>query len=330
MSAAGRASYIGDPGIKLDPVTKAKLLLDAGASPDQASILTAISGHEDPSGIINALNDNPSTGDYSVGEWQVNYYGNLLAGRTASYGSPTKLATDPLAQAKAAVAISGGPGGTNFSPWTTFKNVTPDEIAASSAAVAAAGSQLGKTGLLADPGLAGKILNNGLRSAPNSPDYTPGPSGGVIDPNSAWHSVLLNLDGILNNKPDTSSNPVSKAIDLLNPVSDLRVILARSGIVLGGLIVSVFGLLIITESIAGKAGVTAAAGVVPGGKFAAAALAPKSAAKESGAKRTQRRNEDRKESNHQESMRRADERAQASRDRGRYKSASKPKSEEPF
>lgn len=326
MSAAGRATSLGPNGVVLDPSTIASLLIEAGATPDQATVLTAISGHEDPGHRLNALNDNPGTGDYSVGLFQVNYAGNLLAGRTASYGSPTKLAADPLAQAKAAVAISGGTGGTNFSPWTTYKSVSQADLESATQAVVAAENQLGKTGLLGIPSIAGRIQANGLTAPAGSADYTP--SGGLVDPGSAWHSVLLNLDGILNNKPDGSG--VNAAINLLNPVSDLRVIVARSGIVLGGLIVSVFGLLILTEAIAGKNGATVAAGVVPGGKFAAAALAPKEAATDHKASKRRATSESRREDRHQDDRRRADEKFQDRQSRSRYKSASKPKNEEPF
>ena len=37
---------------------------------------------------LTAVADRPSTGDYSWGPWQINYYGNLYDGRVALLGSP--------------------------------------------------------------------------------------------------------------------------------------------------------------------------------------------------------------------------------------------------
>jgi hypothetical protein len=55
--------------------------------------------------------------DDSYGLWQINYYGNLRASRTAAYGPPEGL-FDPEKAARAAFAISSG--GRNFTPWTTY------------------------------------------------------------------------------------------------------------------------------------------------------------------------------------------------------------------
>lgn len=75
-------------------------------APTMAGIAEAESG-----GQTNVLNNTPSTDDYSVGLWQINYFGDLLPGRTASYGSPDALAASPAAQAKAAVDLLGGGAG---------------------------------------------------------------------------------------------------------------------------------------------------------------------------------------------------------------------------
>jgi hypothetical protein len=81
-----------------------------------AGIAVAESG-----GNAGVLNDTPSTGDYSVGLWQINYYDGLLSGRTAEYGSPAALAADPNAQAKAAIALfGGGPGISNWKGDATY------------------------------------------------------------------------------------------------------------------------------------------------------------------------------------------------------------------
>jgi hypothetical protein len=78
----------------------------AGWAPLMAGIAIAESG-----GNAGILNNTPSTGDYSVGLWQINYFGNLMTGRTAQYGSPASLANDPNGQAKAAIELFGGGAG---------------------------------------------------------------------------------------------------------------------------------------------------------------------------------------------------------------------------
>mgnify|MGYP001600916201 CR=1 FL=1 len=84
-----------------------------GLAPTMAAIALAESG-----GNSGSLNNNPSTGDYSVGLWQINYYGGLLGPRTQAYGAPATLQGDPNAQAKAAISLAGGGGG--LSNWTTY------------------------------------------------------------------------------------------------------------------------------------------------------------------------------------------------------------------
>lgn len=66
-------------------------------------------------GNYTALNSNASTGDYSVGLWQINYYNGLAASRTAEFGSAASLQVNPDAQAKAAITLSGN--GSNWGPW---------------------------------------------------------------------------------------------------------------------------------------------------------------------------------------------------------------------
>ena len=89
----------------------------AGGPPSAAPVAAAIAEAES-SGRTDALNDNPATGDYSVGPWQINYFGSLRPGRTAQFGSPEQLLASPLRDARAAVSISNQ--GANFNPWTTY------------------------------------------------------------------------------------------------------------------------------------------------------------------------------------------------------------------
>ena len=109
------------PGGKtVSPFQAYTALLQAGASPTAAVTLTAIGGAE--SGWnVDALNNDPSTGDYSVGVWQINYYGDLMGPRTAEFGSPASLIGNLSAQASAAVTLWRQSG---FSPWTTYTRGT--------------------------------------------------------------------------------------------------------------------------------------------------------------------------------------------------------------
>ncbi len=91
-----------------------KLWTDNGGSKAMAPVMAAIAIAES-GGNPTSLNNNPNTGDYSVGLWQINYYGNLLSSRTAAYGTPQALQGNANAQAKAAISLSNN--GTNLAPW---------------------------------------------------------------------------------------------------------------------------------------------------------------------------------------------------------------------
>ena len=87
---------------------------------NEAHIMAAI-GSAESSLDQNVINDTPATGDYSVGIWQINYYGNLRPGRTAQFGTPEQLIRGGLgAQARAAIAIAAGPGG--YTNWSTYND----------------------------------------------------------------------------------------------------------------------------------------------------------------------------------------------------------------
>jgi hypothetical protein len=77
-----------------------------GGDPAWAATMAGIA-EEESGGNVGALNDNPGTGDYSVGLWQINYFGSLAPGRTAEYGPPAVLASDPTANARAAQSLLG-------------------------------------------------------------------------------------------------------------------------------------------------------------------------------------------------------------------------------
>lgn len=90
----------------------------AGLMPTRTSaiILAAIAGPE--SGYdMHVINDTPSTGDYSVGLWQINYLGSLYAERSAAYGTPLEMVRDGLhRQARAAAGVYASQG---FMAWST-------------------------------------------------------------------------------------------------------------------------------------------------------------------------------------------------------------------
>jgi hypothetical protein len=93
-----------------------QLWITNGGNPAWAPLAAGIAIAES-GGNTTAWNQNASTGDDSVGLWQINYFGNLSGPRTAAYGAPSALAADPNAQAKAAISLSGN--GTNWDPWKT-------------------------------------------------------------------------------------------------------------------------------------------------------------------------------------------------------------------
>jgi hypothetical protein len=90
------------------------LWINNGGSKALAPIMAAIAIAES-GGRTDALNDRAP--DYSVGLWQINYYGSLLPGRTKAYGSPQQLMQDPNRQAKAAISILHGQG---LGAWSTY------------------------------------------------------------------------------------------------------------------------------------------------------------------------------------------------------------------
>lgn len=80
-----------------------------------AAIASAESGLD-----YTVVNNTPSTGDLSVGLWQINYYAGLYASRAAEFGTPQQLVQGGLSRqfvaARALYAASG------FTPWSTYNN----------------------------------------------------------------------------------------------------------------------------------------------------------------------------------------------------------------
>lgn len=224
------------------------LLIGQGATPAEATYLTyASSTHEDPSGNPSALNNDPGTGDYSVGLFQVNYYGSLLSGRTAEFGSPTSLAASPQAQARAALAIykSQGPGA-----WpSSYQDLQAGKIKGyDPTSIAAAASSFGNA--------PGAPTFNVAGSPPSRPGVSQGGSGSLWG--SIWGSaetaagdVLGTAEGAaeglwgatLGNLESTITDSVSflkAAAWLIHPLTWLRIVegVAGIGLAVGGLLVA--------------------------------------------------------------------------------------------
>lgn len=88
-----------------------------GGDPKLAPTMAAIAFAES-AGNTQAHNGNASTGDDSYGLWQINYFNGLYPSRTARFGSPQQLLSDPNRQAQAAVALAQG--GRGLSNWSTY------------------------------------------------------------------------------------------------------------------------------------------------------------------------------------------------------------------
>ena len=84
-----------------------------------SNILAAVGGSESAYDLA-VVNNTPATGDYSVGVWQINYYGNLYAGRVAEYGTPRHVAQSTVSdQAKIARSIYDAQG---LGAWGSYTN----------------------------------------------------------------------------------------------------------------------------------------------------------------------------------------------------------------
>lgn len=95
-----------------------RYLLQWGFSANNADIGAAIAEAEGGFDLT-VVNNTPSTGDYSVGTIQLNYYGSLYAGRVAEFGTPRAFANSGASgQAHAMVRLRNGRG--NFDDWSTY------------------------------------------------------------------------------------------------------------------------------------------------------------------------------------------------------------------
>jgi len=110
--------YVGNNGNPAAPLSFAQLeelWISNGGSAQWAPLMAGIALSQS-GGVPNVINNTPATGDYSVGFWQINYFGELAPSRTQEYGSATDLAQNENAQAQAAIKLLGN--GAGLSNWT--------------------------------------------------------------------------------------------------------------------------------------------------------------------------------------------------------------------
>lgn len=150
-------------------------------------IMTAIAGQQSGWNPT-SLNNNPSTGDYSIGLWQINYYGNLAPSRTSQFGQPASLLSNPQDQANAAYQLAGGNELVGLQNWAltpspqTGQTPTPETGGASIAqfipSAIGAASEVGEFG----PASASQIAQASTWPG-SSPLGTALTSGGNTNPN---------------------------------------------------------------------------------------------------------------------------------------------------
>lgn len=96
------------------------ILKAAGFSGGALATAEGVAGAES-GGSSTAHNVNPMTGDNSYGLFQINMLGAMGPQRRAAYGLKSNdQLLDPLTNAKVAFQLSKG--GTDWSPWSTFKS----------------------------------------------------------------------------------------------------------------------------------------------------------------------------------------------------------------
>lgn len=103
-----------------DTLTEAQIAAvasKAGFTGNDLKIAVAVAKAES-GGNANDHNGNAATGDDSYGLWQINYYGDLKASRTASFGPGPGL-LDPQKNANAAYQIFKRSG---WGAWSTYKD----------------------------------------------------------------------------------------------------------------------------------------------------------------------------------------------------------------
>jgi Lysozyme like domain len=147
-----------------------QLWVQAGGNPAAAALMAAIALSES-GGNPRALNNNPATGDYSVGLWQINYFGNLAPSRTARYGTPSQLQANPLLNAQAAVDLyAGGKGLGNWSGDAAYAAYASGGMSGIAQYVLSRGQ---------NPALASNLPKPSFGQIASTPGATGSPEGGI-------------------------------------------------------------------------------------------------------------------------------------------------------
>ena len=198
------AAYPGTTGSTLSFSQIEQLWVNNGGSPGWAPLMAAVAIAES-GGMTNNLNNNASTGDFSVGLWQINYFGANGPERVPKYGEPAALASDANAQAKAAVNLFGTGSG-----WTNWKN-----DAAMNAWAKAGYPQQPAASVVQGWGI-GAGGNQAAGPGPGQPGFNP-QSGGTQSGGTA--TLTATQSSSIPGVPDTPGTP--PGIDVLNPIGSL-------------------------------------------------------------------------------------------------------------
>lgn len=237
------------------------LWIAAGGDPGWAPLMAGIAQME--SGLnTQAVNPNSSTQDYSVGLWQINYYGYLRESRTARYGTPEELLADPMKQARAAVDLFGSNGVGLKSGWGGGDNINNADIMYRVWAAKGAPQKPDEETIL------GWLRSINVTPRYAAGDYTiPEPGSGSYAPGSGGA-----VEGATTVESEKSGcNKGSKG-------SELPLVSGRIGsacqlkALTGGLLVGVGVVLVVTGAVlvamntsTGKKAVNTASGLIPGG-----------------------------------------------------------------
>jgi hypothetical protein len=174
----------------------ASALSNAGFKGWPLVVMTALSGRESTWNPT-ALNNNPKTGDYSVGLFQINYFGDLLQSRTAEYGAPSTLLSNPQDQADAAYKMAGGNALTNLQPWALTASPANGVV------------PLGSTASIGKNTLA-PYLPEAISAASEVGTFGPAPASQIAQA-SAWPGASP-LGSALSSGGDTSGSSTAAAI----------------------------------------------------------------------------------------------------------------------
>jgi len=270
------------------------LWIAQGGDPRWAPLMAGIAIAES-GGDTMALNANPQTKDFSVGLWQINYYGPLGPSRTARFGTPDQLSMHPAKQAKAAIALAGKNGAGISSAWGGGGNLTNADPVYRQWAAAGypkhpTTAQVTKwlhnvdrgTGFYQTPG----IYSNGAFSGPNSNVKIIGTSPAAIAARQAQTGAngpqgVQGVAGASDGSGATSAAHGCSSSDSAINILGLHVLngcqrkaIVSGLIVAGGSIIFVGGLIVVAASLgstpAAKAA-TRAAKVLPVGRVVSGA-----------------------------------------------------------